>query len=176
MRVARIVVERVIMGIGEASPAPQDGRQSETSLAVGRGVRRLLAGLGFASLSEVTLASGRRADVLALGGDGTVWIIEVKSSVADLRSDAKWPDYRAFCDRLFFAIPDHVPPGIMPPDAGLLVADAYGADVLRDAPEHRLPAATRKALLVRFGQVAAARLHGLEDPEARALAGTGVRA
>jgi hypothetical protein len=64
----------------------------------------------------------------------------------------------------------------MPPDAGLLIADAYGAEVLRDAPEHRLPAATRKALLVRFGQVAAARLHGLEDPEVRILAATGVPA
>ncbi len=170
---ARIVVERIVVGIGEASPAPRDGRQSETSLAVGRGVRRLLAGHGFSSLTEVTLASGRRADVLALGGDGSIWIVEVKSSVADFRSDGKWPEYRSFCDRLFFAIPQEVPPEIMPPDAGLIAADAYGAEVLRDAPEHRLPAATRKALLVRFGLVAAARLHGLEDPDLRAVLGTG---
>ena len=162
----RIVVEHVIVGIGEAAPLPRDGRQSETTLAVARGVSRHLAGLGFATVPEVTLASGRRADLLALGADGSLFIVEIKSSIEDFRSDAKWPDYRAFCDRLFFAIPPHVPPEIMPEDAGLIVADAYGAEVLRDAPEHRLPAATRKAMLVRFGQVAAVRLQGILDPGA----------
>lgn len=170
---ARIVVERVVVGIGEAAPLPVDGRQSTTSLAVSRGVRRFLAGFGFATLTEVTLATGRRADVLGVAQDGTIWIVEIKSSVADFRSDAKWPDYRAFCDRLFFAIPDHVPEEIMPADAGLLVADAYGAGLLRDAPEHRLAAATRKAVLIRFGQVAAARLHALEDPELTGAAAAG---
>ena len=165
MRVARIVVERVVFGIGESTPIPVDGRQSSTSLAVARGVRRFLAGFGFATLTEVTLASGRRADVLAVAQDGTIWIVEIKSSVADFRSDGKWPEYRAFCDRLFFAVPDQFPEEIMPDDAGLMVADAYGAGLLRDAPEHRLAAATRKAILIRFGQVAATRLHTLEDPD-----------
>jgi hypothetical protein len=164
--VPRIVVERLIVGIGEAVPPPQDGRQSPTTLAVARGVSRLFADLGFATLPEVTLASGRRADLLALGADGSLVIVEIKSSVEDFRSDAKWPDYRPFSDRLFFAIPPHVPPEIMPPDAGLIVADAYGAEVLREAPEHRLPAATRKALLVRFGQIAAVRLQAVLDPGA----------
>jgi hypothetical protein len=149
----------------QADPVlPADGRQSPTALAVARGTRRLLAGFGYASVTELTLASGRRADVVALGPDGTVWIVEVKSSVADLRADAKWPGYRDFCDRLFFAIPEHVPREIMPPDAGLIVADAYGAALLRDAPEHRLAAARRKAVLLRFAQAAAGRLHALADP------------
>ncbi|MHB2167380.1 MmcB family DNA repair protein [Alsobacter sp. R-9] len=164
-----MVVERVIVGIGEAAPARQDGRQSDTSLAVARGTRRLLAGLGLASLTEVTLASGRRADILAVGADGTVWIVEIKSSVQDFRTDRKWQDYRAFCDRLFFAIPESVPPEIMPEDAGLILADSYGAEMLAEAPEQRLPAATRKALLTRFGMLAAARLHGLEDPDIAAV-------
>ncbi|WP_293855973.1 MmcB family DNA repair protein [uncultured Alsobacter sp.] len=163
-----MVVEHVVVGIGEAAPLPRDGRQSETTLAVARGVSRLFAGFGYATLPEVTLASGRRADLLALGGDGSLVIVEIKSSIEDFRTDAKWPDYRAYSDRLFFAIPPHVPPEIMPEDAGLIVADAYGAEVLREAPEHRLPAATRKALLVRFGQVAAVRLQGLLDPAALA--------
>jgi len=170
---ARLVVERIVVGVGEVAPVPLDGRQSQTSLAVARGVRRCLAGFGFASLTEVTLASGRRADVLGVAPDGTIWIVEIKSSIADFRVDTKWPEYRAFCDRLFFAIPGDVPDAIMPADAGLLVADAYGAAVLRDAPEHRVPAATRKALLVRFGQVAAARLHAIEDPDGQAAVGRG---
>ena len=166
MPVPRIVVEHVIVGIGEAAPLPRDGRQSDTTLAVARGVSRLFAGLGYATLPEVTLASGRRADLLALGADGSLVIVEIKSSVEDYRTDRKWPEYRDFSDRLYFAIPPQVPPEIMPEDAGLIVADAYGAEVLRVAPEHRLPAATRKALLVRFGQVAAVRLHGVLDPGA----------
>ncbi|PSC04056.1 DNA repair protein MmcB-related protein [Alsobacter soli] len=145
---------------------PVDGRQSETALAVARGTRRLLTGLGFASVTELPLASGRRADIVALGQDGSVWIVEIKSSVEDFRTDRKWPDYRAHCDRLYFAIPGHVPAEIMPPDAGLIVADAYGAAVLRDPGEHRMPAATRKALLLRFAHASAGRLHALFDPEA----------
>src|SRR6478672_4975516 len=129
---------------------PVDRRQSETALGVCRGVRRLLCGLGYASVTELTFGSGRRADIVALGQDGTVWIVEIKSSVEDFRTDRKWPEYRVHCDRLYFAIPDHVPAEIMPPDAGLIVADAYGAAVLRDPDEHRMAAATRKALLIRF--------------------------
>lgn len=144
---------------------PVDGRQSDTALAVARGTRRLLAGLGYATLCELPLATGRRADLVGLGPDGTVWIVEIKSSVEDFRTDRKWQDYRLSCDRLSFAIPDHVPEAIMPEDAGLIVADAYGAAILRDAPEHRLAAATRKAMTLRFAHSAALRLHRLGDPE-----------
>nr|WP_256515542.1 MmcB family DNA repair protein [Alsobacter ponti] len=145
---------------------PPDGRQSPTALAVARGTRRLLGGLGFATVTELPLASGRRADIVALAPDGAVWIVEVKSSVEDFRADAKWPDYRLHCDRLFFAIPQHVPADIMPDEAGLILADAYGAEILRHPGEHRLPAATRKALLLRFAHACAQRLHALADPEA----------
>jgi hypothetical protein len=149
---------------GEAS-IPQDGRQSETALLVARGTRRLLRNLKFSSLTELPLASGRRADIVALAHDATVVIVEVKSSIADFRADQKWPDYRAHCDRLYFAIPASVPIEIMPQDAGLIVADGFGAEILREAPEHRLAAATRRALLMRFAHAAAHRLHGLTDPE-----------
>ncbi len=150
--------------------APVDGRQSEMALFVARGTRRMLRAHQFSTLTELPLLSGRRADIVALGGDGSIHIVEIKSSVADFRADSKWRHYRAHCDRLFFAIPDGVPPEIMPEDAGLIVADAYGAAILRDAPEHRLPPATRRAMLMRFAHTAAQRLHGLGDP---GLAGYG---
>ena len=142
-----------------------DARQSETALMVARGVRRFLAGLGYSSIAELPLASGRRADLVALSDKGDILIIEIKSSINDFRTDQKWPDYRLHCDRFFFAIPDHVPAEIMPEDAGLIMADAYGASLLRDAPEHRLPTATRKAMTLRYARAAAERLHRLFDPD-----------
>ena len=151
-------------------PAPQpDGRQSETALMIARGTRRLLRAMGWSSVAELALPSGRRADIAALRPDGTLWIIEIKSSPADLRADTKWPDYRAHCDHLSFAVSDNLAPEAMPADAGLILADAYGAEVLRAAPEHRLAPATRRAMLVRFAQAAADRLHSLGDPDGAAL-------
>jgi hypothetical protein len=150
-----------------ASQAPVDGRQSATARAVARGTARLLFALGHASVTELPLASGRRADIVALHQDGEVWIIEIKSSSEDFRADQKWPDYRLHCDRLLFATAPHVPLEIFPPDAGLIVADAFGACLMREAPEHRMSAATRKAVLLRFAHAAALRLQGLEDPSCR---------
>ncbi|HEY8032902.1 MAG TPA: MmcB family DNA repair protein [Methylocella sp.] len=153
------------------SVALLDGRQSGTALLVARGTRRLLWRLNFSTVTELPLLSGRRADIVALASDATILIVEVKSSVADFRADAKWQDYRAHCDRLFFAIPETVPAEIMPEDAGLILADAYGAGILRQAPEHRMASATRRAMLMRFAQAAAHRLHRLSDPEVCAKGG-----
>src|SRR5260370_1894254 len=117
---------------------PVDGRQSPTALAIARGTTRLLHSLGFSAVSELPLASGRRADLVALGAGGEVWIVEIKSSVADFRADQKWIDYRLHCDRLFFATTLQVPCEIFPPPTALIVADAFGASIVCDAPEHRL--------------------------------------
>jgi hypothetical protein len=135
-----------------------DGRQSETALAIQRGVARLLRAHNFVLLTEFTLASGRRADVIALGDDGTIWIIEIKSSAADYHADDKWPEYRAFCDRFSFAIPADMDQALIPAEAELIVADAFGAEVLRETARHPLHAARRKTLTGQFARVAASRL------------------
>ena len=144
---------------------PPDRRQSETALAIARGTARLLRSLGFSCISELPLPSGRRADLVALNEKGEIWIVEIKSSLEDLRADQKWQDYRLHCDRLFFAFTRDLPCEIFPPDTGLIVADAYGAHMHCEAPEHRLPAATRKAMLLRFASAAATRLARLADPD-----------
>ena len=154
--------------VAQIALVPQDRRQSETARAVARGTARWLRSMGFSAVSELPLPSGRRADLVALNARGDVWIVEIKSSIEDFRVDRKWPDYRLSCDRLFFATHSGVPLDIFPGDAGLILADSYGAELMREAPEHKLPAATRKAMLVRFAQAAAHRLHGLVDPEAAA--------
>ena len=143
---------------------PLDGRQSPTALAVARGTQRLLVSLGHACVCELPLASGRRADLVALRHDGEIWIVEIKSSIEDLRVDAKWPDYRLHCDRLFFATAAHVPQDIFPADAGLIVADAFGAQIVCEAPEHKLHAATRKSMMLSIARAAALRLQSLIDP------------
>jgi hypothetical protein len=144
---------------------PTDGRQSETTLAIARGTARLLRSLGFSCISELPLPSGRRADLVALNERGEIWIVEIKSSIEDLRADQKWQDYRAHCDRLFFAFTQDMPCEIFPEQTGLIVADAYGAHLHCEAPEHRLPAPTRKQMIVRFGIAAAQRISRLVDPQ-----------
>lgn len=143
---------------------PRDGRQSDTALSVARGTRRLLRRLNYSTITELPLLSGRRADIVALATDAKIIIVEIKSSVADFRADTKWREYRAHCDRFYFAIPESVPIDIMPDDAGLILADAYGGDIVRQAPEHHMAPATRRAVLMRFAHSAAQRLHRLSDP------------
>ena len=155
----------------ERPPSPPR-RPDETTLVI-RGVRRHLVALGAAPLDEVTLPSGRRADVMALWPNGDLWIVEIKSSIEDFRVDQKWPDYRAHCDRLYFATTPRVPADIFPADCGLIIADAHGADILREAPEHRLAAATRKSLTARFARLASLRLAGVLDPALTGAAETG---
>lgn len=143
---------------------PVDGRQSDTALKIARGAARLLHAHGFCVVSELPLASGRRADLVALGNDGEIWIVEIKSSIADFRADQKWMEYRLHCDRLFFATTVDVPCEIFPKDTGLIVADAFGAEIKCEAPEHRLHAATRKMMMLSIARAAALRLQSLVDP------------
>jgi hypothetical protein len=135
-----------------------DGRQSERAMLVRRGVQVLLHDMRLAVLPELPLSSGRRADLISLSERGEIWIIEIKSSIEDFRVDRKWPDYRADCDRLFFATHPGVPLDIFPEDCGLFLSDGYGAHMVREAPEHRLPPATRKAVTLNFSRTAAQRL------------------
>lgn len=154
----------LFMPLVSAHPATplDDGRQSARALAVRRGLQAMLSSMGMAHLPELTLSTGRRADLVALAGDGMIWIIEIKSSPEDLRADRKWADYRAYCDRLFFATLPDVPQAIFPQEAGFIHADAHGAMILADAPEHRLAPARRKAVTARFARAAAERLYRAE--------------
>jgi hypothetical protein len=143
---------------------PVDGRQSQTALTVARGTMRLLLSHGFTCISELPLPSGRRADLVGVGRGGEIWIVEIKSSIADFRADQKWMDYRMHCDRLFFATTVEVPCEIFPKDTGLIVADGFGGEFVCEAPVHRLPPPARKAMTLRIAQCAVLRLQSLIDP------------
>jgi hypothetical protein len=129
----------------------------ETTSVVTRGAGRLLIDLGFAPLLEVGLPNGRRADLMALGPRGEILIAEVKSGLDDFRTDRKWGDYMPFCDAFYFAVAPGFPLGALPETPGLIVADAFGGAVLRDAPEARLAPARRRALTIAFARLAALR-------------------
>ena len=146
---------------------PSEGQAKiQAGVLLARGVCRMLAAHGLAGLTEIPLANGRRADVMTLDRAGDVTIVEVKSSVEDFRADRKWTEYREFCDRLFFAVPESFPVELIPDDCGLIIADGFGAEIVRPAPEHRLVAARRKAVTLRFAHLAALRLQRLVDPGA----------
>ncbi len=150
---------------GAELPQIVDLRQSPTALRVQRGVMRLLrAGHDFCCFAEVPLANGRRADVLGVGPRGEIWIVEIKSSLIDFQVDSKWPAYKEFCDRFFFAKPPELDPDIFPVSEGLIVADAHDAAVLRMADESPLPGARRRALTLKLARLGADRVHTLMDP------------
>lgn len=133
-----------------------------------RGVCRAFARHGWATLTEFTLKGGRRADVIALDGQGGIAIVEVKSSRADFRADAKWQAYLEFCDRFYFAVPPDFPRELLPGDCGILVADPYDAQTVQLPPVAKLHASRRRAVTLRFAQTASQRLLRAQDPAALA--------
>ena len=145
----------------------------QNQLAIRRAATHLCSRLAWVVLHEVPLPNGRRADILALRPDGGFACIEVKSGPRDFLVDAKWPEYRPYCDALYFAVDDAFPQALLPEDVGIMVACvgshclpgvAGEAELLREAPTHRLAPATRRALTQRFATIAASRLAALDDP------------
>ena len=144
--------------------ATEAKRNTQAAEAVVRGVSRLMHNLDETCLSEFTLKTGRRVDIIALDRKGVFTVVEVKTSVADFRADGKWREYLDFCDRFYFAVPTAFPAGILPSECGLMVADGYGSEILRASPQGGMNASRRKALTLRFARTAATRLMRLNDP------------
>lgn len=117
-------------------------------------------------LTEFAPARGLRVDVMSLGPKGEIWVIECKSSRADFTADRKWQGYLDWCDRYFWAVDADFPAGLLPEGSGLILADPWGAEIARMAPETRLAGARRNRLMRDFARAAAARLQCIADPEA----------
>jgi hypothetical protein len=130
-----------------------------------RGVCRHLSSHDFVTVEELTPTSGLRVDVMALGPKGEVWVIECKSSRADFQSDTKWQGYLEWCDRFFWAVDEDFPTDLLPDDTGLIIADAYDAEILRMAPEEKIAPARRKVMVQKFARHAATRWHAARDPD-----------
>lgn len=130
---------------------------------IARGVTRLFEDLGYAALREFPLRVRRRADIVALNAAGEMVIVEIKSSRADFRADQKWPDYREFCDRFFFAVGADFPREILPVECGLIVADRHGGAILREAPAMPLNGNRRRAQILQIALCASQRLARISE-------------
>jgi hypothetical protein len=137
-----------------------------------RGVCRHLLTHDFVSVEELTPTGGLRVDVMALGPKGEFWVIECKSSRTDYLTDHKWQGYMEWCDRFFWAVDADFPTELLPEDTGLIVADAYDAEIIRMAPEVKLPPARRKVMVQKFARHAALRWHLARDPQVSAFSWT----
>lgn len=129
-----------------------------------RGVCRALRQFDFVAVEELVPTPGLRVDVMALGPKGEVWVIECKSSRTDYLTDQKWQGYLEWCDRFFWAVYQDFPTELLPEGTGLIIADAYDAEILRMAPETPLPGARRRVMLQKFARHAASRLQAFRDP------------
>lgn len=143
-----------------AALSPPDGLAAQLA----RGTARLFAELGHSCLAEFRLRNGRRADLIAIAPDGSFSIVEIKSSVADYRADQKWQDYLPFCDRFYFCVAEDFPRDILPGETGLIIADAYGGAVAREAESAPMHASRRRALTLRYAHTAGRRLMQHVDP------------
>jgi hypothetical protein len=144
----------------------RETRRGGQAATLARGVVRALAAMGHAALVELPLGTGRRADVVGLDGRGRFVIVEIKSSLADFRTDGKWPDYLPHCDRFYFAVPSDFPRHVLPEAHGVMVADAYGAEIVRPSPVAPMAERLRRRQWLRFARHGAARLMRRDDPMA----------
>ena len=142
--------------------------KSETSKnlsRIARGVMRHFAQIGMHSLSEFSPARGLRVDIITLGMSDEIGIVECKSGQSDFKSDKKWQNYLDWCDRYFWAVDRKFPIDILPSDTGVIIADAYDASILREAPLNKLPAARRKKITKSIAISACNRLLAHTDPK-----------
>ncbi|MCL4065560.1 MmcB family DNA repair protein [Pseudomonas sp. GX19020] len=152
------------LALAEISEDTRDLLPMQAGQRIARGVARLLCSHGFAPVVEMPLAGKLRADVMAIGPKGEVWIVECKSCRADFRADRKWQGYTAWCDRFFWAVGPDFPQDILPENDGLILADAFGGEIIRLADETPLAPARRKVVSRDFARYAALRLLALRDP------------
>jgi hypothetical protein len=131
-----------------------------------RGVCRALRSLDFVVVEELVPAPGLRVDVMALGPKGEVWVVECKSGRGDYLADQKWQGYLEWCDRFFWAVDADFPTDLLPQGSGLIIADAYDAEILAMGPVTPLPPARRRVMVQKFARHAALRLQALRDPSA----------
>jgi len=161
--------------IHQPIPQPETASQNShahtpTAKEVARGIKRLFARNDIWCVEEMALPNNRRADLMGIDARGQIILVEIKVARGDLLGDNKWPDYLDFCDRFFWGVPpglDRTPletEGFMPDRCGVIVADGYDAEILRQAPLEPLAPARRKSQVEKLARIAMRRNTALIDP------------
>ena len=121
----------------------------------------------FACLPEFSLKTGRRPDICCLAKDGRIILIEVKSSLADFKSDTKWQDYIEWADEFYFAVGDDFPIEVLPAaeDCGIFITDGFDVYQYRQAPIKKLEAARRHHVTRRIARAAMMRHYISQQPD-----------
>ena len=111
---------------------------------------------GYACLTEFTLKTNRRPDITCLHKDGTILMVEVKSSVNDFKTDKKWHEYAEWADRLYFAVGQEFPTEILPDEdqCGVIITDGFDCHITREAPLRKLAGSRRNHLIRRLARTA----------------------
>ncbi len=154
-----------------SNPIPETQTLPAGAVAVARGVSRLFLRNQIMVQPEVSLRNGRRADLMGINAKGEIIIVEIKCARGDLLGDQKWTEYLEYCDRFFWACPagfDCSPidgEAFLPERTGLIIADAYDAEIARPAALVPLAAARRKVEVERLARLAMRRLMGIADPD-----------
>ena len=148
----------------DSATASRTGAEHVTEARIRRGVARLLTDFGYGVLYEFKLTNGRRVDVIGLNDEAEFVIVEIKSSVEDFRGDRKWREYLPFCDRFFFGVSERFPDRLLPGDCGVIVADAYGGAIRRQAAPVPVNGTRKRRQILRFALAAAGRLQRRIDP------------
>ena len=140
-------------------------KKSKGLNGIARGVMRHFDQIGLSSLSEFSPIKGLRVDIITLGMSNEIWIIECKSGQSDFKSDRKWHNYLDWCDRYFWAVDANFPIDILPINTGIIIADAYDASILREAPLNKLSPARQRKVIKSIAKSACNRLLTNIDPK-----------
>ncbi len=154
----------LILASSQDTPAPTG------AAAVARGVCRLFARSDIWATTEISLRNNRRTDLMGVDARGQIVIVEIKTARGDLMGDGKWTEYLEYCDKFYWALPIGFDTALldreifMPERCGLIVADAYDAEIVRPAATHSLAPARRKTETQRLARIAMRRLSAIADP------------
>ena len=139
-----------MMTLDDSSDLLNSSGELTGAQAVARGVARMFLRYDVLLLPEVSLRNKRRADLMGIDAKGQIVIVEIKVARSDLLGDNKWTEYLEYCDRFYWALPigfDASPvdgPDFLPERTGVIIADAYDAEMVRPAATNALAPARRK--------------------------------
>lgn len=141
----------------KAEKKPTKPARSLVAAALKKAAAFYLFRYGFAVTYELGVMpwGSRRADIVANKVSGKIVILEVKSSLADFRTDKKWRSYLDYCDKFMFCTTEDVYEKIkdeLPKEVGVVcLSPSTGwAYMAKKSPNLELTDENRMSVLARL--------------------------